>query len=41
MDGVRRQVNKVGTSHVRKINKFMVNVDVIKGFLRVKGEQQL
>jgi hypothetical protein len=39
MDGVKRQVNKVGTSQLRKITKFIINVDVVKGDLRVKGEQ--
>ena len=39
MDGIKRQVNKVATSQLRKITKFMINVDVVKGDLRVKGEQ--
>jgi len=35
MDGVKRQINEVGTSQLRKITEFMINIDVIKGDLRV------
>ena len=33
MDGVKRQINEVGTNLLRKITEFMINMNRIKGNL--------